>query len=353
VAWTAAPAELMEVAEAEFDPARDVPARWLEEAEHDLGMSAAELELPPVHLRLLIPKAQRGLATRTLRAARLGLAWYGLHYGPYPYPQLTIVSPPVTAKEAGGMEYPTFITTGTSRVALYPPAKWMPGLEIVTVHEFGHQYFYGMLASNEFEEAWLDEGFNSYAEAACMAAIVRDRLAPQIHGYHPWLGDRMVLLYRRFPLKLDRFAWRFRNRMDYFMASYQKTAVALETLEGLAGRDTFARAMRAYADRFRFRHPGGDDFFRTFNEVAGTDYGWFFRQAFRGDATADWRVLAARQKKVKPAEGSGGRAAPGWRSRTRSSRRKRAPRRWPLRRVARKRRKRSGGFASTSVVADR
>ena len=302
-AWTAAPASLMVVVEEEFDPTRDVPKDWLEETAKLLGRSTADLELPPVHLRLLIPRAQRGLAERMLRAARLAMAWYGLHYGPYPYPQLTIVSPPVTAREAGGMEYPTFITTGASRWMLYPPAKWLSFLDTVTIHEFGHQYFYGLLASNEFEEAWLDEGFNSFAEASCSAAVMKDHLVPEIPYYRPWLNDRVMLLFQKLPVKIDRFAWRFRTRRDYFSASYGETAVALETLRHLVGSVKFAQAMRTYAERYRFRHPTGDDFFRTFSEVVGADYGWFFAQAFRAQKRADWGVLGVRQRKVKAPEG--------------------------------------------------
>ncbi len=302
-AWTAAPASLMAVITQKFDPTRDVPRDWLENVAKLLHRSTADLQLPPVRLRLLIPRSQVALANRMLNAARLAMAWYGLHYGPYPYPQLTIVSPPVTAREAGGMEYPTFITTGASRWMLYPPAKWAPLIEIVTIHEFGHQYFYGMLASNEFEEAWLDEGFNSFAEASCEAAVMKDHLAPDVPWFKPWVSDRMALLFRKLPVQIDRYSWKFRARRDYFTASYQKTAVALETLRNLVGPSTFATAMRTYAERFRFRHPCGDDFFKTFNEVAGADYGWFFKQAFRAEEKADWSILGVRQHRIKKLKG--------------------------------------------------
>ncbi len=302
-AWTAAPASLMTVVSQTFDPTRDVPRDWLDTTAKLLHRSTADLELPSVRLRLLIPRSQVGLANRMLNAARLAIAWYGLHYGPYPYPQLTIVSPPVTAREAGGMEYPTFITTGASRWMLYPPARWAPLIEIVTIHEFGHQYFYGMLASNEFEEAWLDEGFNSFAEASCEAAVMKDHLAPDVGWLQPWVSDRMALAFRKLPVRIDRFSWKFRVRRDYFTASYQKTAVALKTLRNLAGASTFASAMRAYAERYRFRHPCGDDFFKTFNEVAGADYTWFFTQAFRAEKKADWSVLGVRQRRVEKLKG--------------------------------------------------
>ena len=128
-AWCAAPSSLMEMVEADFDPARDVPPQWLERARALLGLSAADLELPPMRLRLIVPRVQQALVPRMLRAARLGVAWYGLFYGPYPYPQLTIVSPPPAAMEAGGMEYPTFITTGTGNLDASIPAGHRTRLE--------------------------------------------------------------------------------------------------------------------------------------------------------------------------------------------------------------------------------
>ncbi len=297
-AWATAPASVVEVVEAEFEPARDVPKDWLEGTARSLGRSTAEIDLPPTHLRLMLPREQAFLAPRQLRAARLAIAWYGLHYGPYPYPQLTIVSPPVAALEAGGMEYPTLITTGGSRWLAWPPMAWTPFVDTVVVHEFGHQYFYGMLASNEFEQAWLDEGLNSYAEASCMTAIERDGLIPELAHWpgNPWTTDRVGLTRLPLPITVDTFSWKFRTREDYFTASYNRTAVALHTLEGLVGADRFAQAMRAYAEEWRFRHPAGSDLRASLEASLGEDLGWFFGQAIEGDAVPDWAVLSVRQR---------------------------------------------------------
>jgi hypothetical protein len=295
-AWTAAPGTLMEVVTADFEPGRDVPPGWLARASDTLGLSAAELELPPTRLRLLIPKTQAMLAERNLQAARLGLAWYGLWYGPYPYPQLTIVVPPPSAEEAGGMEYPTFITGFGNRLLSVAPFSWLSITETVVIHEFGHQYFYGLLASNEFEEAWLDEGLNSYAEKACMEAVVADGLAPDLRWGGFWARERLEQAHFRTPFVIDRNSWEFRSSSYYFGASYGKTALALRTLEGLIGAETFARGMREYFERFRFRHPNGDDLFAVLSEVAGEDLGWYFEQAFRSDAIVDWTVLDVRHR---------------------------------------------------------
>ena len=303
-AWCAAPPSLMEMVEADFDPARDVPLQWLERARALLGLSAADLELPPMRLRLIVPRAQQALVPRMLRATRLAVAWYGLFYGPYPYPQLTVVSPPPAAAAAGGMEYPTFITTGAGNLDAYLPFEWSPDIEVVTVHEVGHQYFQGLLASNEFEQAWLDEGANTYAELACMTAIADDGLAPELRQLVSFWGqERLAVEMPTLPITIDRPAWTYRRRWQYYLASYSKAGVALRTVEGLIGPEAMARGMRAYAERFRFGHPTGNDLEAVLSETAGMDLGWFFDQAIRGDATPDWAVLSVRQHEPEEVAG--------------------------------------------------
>jgi len=304
-AWCTAPAELMEVVETEFEPQRDVPTAWLEEAGRRLGLSAAELELAPIHVRLLVPRSQHRLIGRMLRSVRLAIAWLGLWYGPYPYPQLTVVSPPLGAERAGGMEYPTLITTGASLLEAVPPLDLVPWIEEVAVHEFAHQYFYGLVASNESEQAWLDEGLAEYVEDACLTAILDGRLGSGPLIGWPWASERLELAGRRLPLTVDRRPWEFRHFGDYSDASYSKTALALATLEGLVGRDRFARALRAYVAEWSFGHPTGADFEAALAASTGADLGWFFRQAVGADVTPDWAVLKVRSRRLDGAPAAG------------------------------------------------
>jgi hypothetical protein len=101
------------------------------------------------------------LRERHLTAAFCALRFFGSRFGRYPYRHLTVVDPATDAEQrgyGGGMEYPTLITCGSP---LFPhPRQLAP--EGVTVHEFGHQFWYGLSANNEFEESWLDEGINTY-----------------------------------------------------------------------------------------------------------------------------------------------------------------------------------------------
>ena len=200
------------------------------------------------------------------------------------------------------MEYPTFITSGGSRLLQYPPFSWFAVNETVTVHEFGHQYFQGLLASNEFEQAWLDEGFTSYSETSCMAAIVEDGLVPEIRTSNPWAAKRLEWARRRTPLQIDQWAWDFRTRESTDCQLYEDRARAQD-----AGRADGSRNLRP-CDAIVRRHlafwsSGGRRFFAAMNAATGEDLGWFFDQAIRGDATVDWGIASVRQRAVAPVEG--------------------------------------------------
>jgi len=201
------------------------------------------------------------------------------------------------------MEYPTLITTGASRLMQVPPLEWSSWIETVTVHEFGHQYFQGLLASNEFESAWIDEGMTSWAEVSCTEAIREHGLVPEMKAGGFWARKRLELAFMFHPVRIDRFAWEFRSRSDYSTASYAKTSVVLKTLEGLLGPEVFYRAMRAYYDRHRFSHPRGEDFFRVVEEISGEDLDWFFDQAIGDDVMPDWAVLRVRNAEKQDLEG--------------------------------------------------
>jgi hypothetical protein len=120
-------------------------------------------DLPQTQIRLLLQPAHDTEAHRQryLAAVKTGLEFFGRRFGPYPYGVITAVDPGADAEGrqlGGGMEYPMLITLGAPlllhRQELEP--------EGVTVHEFGHQFWYGLCGNNEFEESWLDEGINTY-----------------------------------------------------------------------------------------------------------------------------------------------------------------------------------------------
>lgn len=126
-----------------------------------LGLGAAELRGREVLVRVMVHPEHASQAERHWRATCATLFFYGLWFGPYPYSELTAVDPAWGARAAGGMEYPTLFTCGSrmfTRPRMYTP-------ESVTVHEAGHQFWYGLVGNNEPEAAWLDEGFNSFSDS--------------------------------------------------------------------------------------------------------------------------------------------------------------------------------------------
>ncbi len=249
------------------------------------------LDDPPVdtEMILLVHKAHLGSRDRYALALRRGLEFYSRSYGPYPYGTVTLVDPAPGAAGAGGMEYPTLFTAGTT--------CWMPAgvrlPEMVTIHEFGHGYWYGIVASNEFEEAWLDEGINSYSEVKAMERYYGEgRSMIDIGGVR--LGDltsqrlRIIGAGRFDPILAD--SWSYVSGASYGVNVYAKAALMMLTLEGLLGEDVMSRIMRTYYERWKFRHPTSEDFVRVAEEESDRDLGWFFGQALRGPGRLDYAV---------------------------------------------------------------
>ena len=185
VAFAAALESRWELVDTWFGP-EHVPEVWRQRAVDRLGVSSADLALPSTAIRLLIPCQYSVLVPRLESATRRALAWLGLYFGPYPYPQLTVVAPPLNATEVGGMEYPTLVTTRATRLQATPPLSWSCALEAVTVHEVAHQYFYGVVASNETEHPWLDEGLTSFVEGRCLQDLTADGLLRCPLMLDPW-----------------------------------------------------------------------------------------------------------------------------------------------------------------------
>jgi len=248
-------------------------------------------------------------AERYLTAARAAIERYGQWIGPYPYKTLTMVDPGPGALGTGGMEYPTLITLGT--------AWWMPrGLrvpEVVTVHEFGHQYWYGMVANNEFEEAWLDEGINSFVEALIMDDAYGPASYVDLFGLQAdSLADARAAYLRstsRDPLA--RAAWQFVDRESYASISYAKTTLVLDTLARQYGKEVILKALAEYFDKWRFRHPNGREFLGILNRAVGKDLTAYFDQVVYGTGVVDYAVTSVESTEFR---GLTGRAFEGTRA---------------------------------------
>ncbi|MDQ6894658.1 MAG: M1 family metallopeptidase [Acidobacteriota bacterium] len=293
-AWTADPRFV--VREVRFDPARDVPRGWTAIAAGELGVPESSLALKPVSIRILLQPDHVAAYGRYLEGMKVGLSFYGLWFGAYPYETLTIVDPPEDGLGSAGMEYPTFITGGTHVRLLHWPFADVRLTENVVIHEFGHQYFYGMVGSNEFEEPWLDEGLNTDAEYRAMELAWGPRDMVRLPG-GIGAGSRAIAHaeYAETP-NLDpihRAAWKFATNQSYGVNSYMKVGLFLDQLRNDVGAGAYARAEREFFSRWSFRHPSTGDFFDVFEQSLGRDLSLYRKGIVEGTARLDWKVVSA------------------------------------------------------------
>ncbi|MBR2566883.1 MAG: M1 family metallopeptidase [Paenibacillus sp.] len=230
--------------------------------------------VPGVRIKLYLDPAHQDLKERYLFAAKAALTNYSEWFGTYPYTTLSIVVPPIAANGAGGMEYPTLITA-------FGADDTTPGydLERTVVHEIGHQYFYGMVASNEFEEAWLDEGFTSYAE---------DKLMEQEYGLIPNLPVQSGLITS--PAPLTQPSWKFDSQNQYASNVYTRGKLVLLGIEQQVGTKNMERILSTYVKKYRFKHPGTGDFQKVVEQVTRTSWAEYFNQYVYRSGMADFTI---------------------------------------------------------------
>ena len=259
-AWTADPRFV--VKESLFDPAKDIPKEELERASKTLGRTPEELlrGFRPVKLLFYMQPEHAAAWRKHEDAQKWALAWFGLWAFPYPVPAGLDGRPAGGRPGRGGMEYQTLYTTADSKWLGFWPGSGLHVPEMVTIHEFGHGYWYGMLASNEFEESWMDEGIASFTEA-----VIVDRHYPWYYGL-PWgVGVHDEELQRLIVGRPDfdpilRNSWSYHGERSYGRNSYERPATVIQQIRRLAGEEKFWRAFRAYAERWRWDRPTTEDF---------------------------------------------------------------------------------------------
>ena len=230
---------------------------------------------PPVTVRVLYTPEYESNAKPALDATVDALGFFSRTLGPYPYRTVTVVIPPYGAGEAGGMEYPTFFTASS-----YPNVDegtlFRDLLDFVTIHEFGHGYFYGILASNEFEEPMLDEGLNEYWDQRMLRAANRD--VNLSTGWMKKLGidlrlpvfdyERLAAMTEHPADPLGQNSWSRMSGGSYGTV-YSRTATTMRDLEEAVGKPALERAFKHYYAQWKFRHPSIADLRAALAEGTG------------------------------------------------------------------------------------
>lgn len=225
--------------------------------------------------------------------------YYSLWNGDYPYKQVTAVDGTISA--GGGMEYPNVTVIGRAGNA------WV--LETVIMHEVGHNWFYGILGSNERIHAWMDEGINSFNEDRYMVRKYPDATLGDALNLVGAIGKIIDLsdfsqrtltdvMYRMNasraldqPLNCasDHF-----TSMNYGGMVYKKTALLFNYLQAYLGEERFDKAMQAYFEEWKFKHPTPADLRRSIEQSAGEDLSWFFNELINTSEKIDFSIRSAK-----------------------------------------------------------
>jgi hypothetical protein len=205
----------------------------------------------------------------------------------FPYPAATNV-----ASIAGGMEYPGIVFCGASAKS---GALWG-----VTDHEFGHTWFPMIVGSNERLFAWMDEGFNTFINSLASKDFNGGEYKPRTTDMHN-LG-KIITSDAFEPIMSSPDNMKERN---IGILAYYKPAIGLTLLrEQVIGADRFDRAFKTYIERWAYKHPTPDDFFRTIENVAGENLNWFWRGWFINNWKLDQAVTDVKYVKNDPAQGA-------------------------------------------------
>ena len=220
-------------------------------------------------------------ATLVARAARFGDSLVG----PYVHPQISAVSAPLGV--GGGMEYP--MITAIGRVGN------VKSLDIVLAHEAFHNWFQGMLASDERRHPWMDEGLTTYLEQRYTEHYyppdeeTNPALPRFIAGGSPYsVGSvlhRLLATARRHPAPATHSD--SLSDVGYGYAAYTQPGELLAMLESYLGRDAFERRVRRYYDAWALRHPGPADLQRA---LGGDEVDWLFDDLLFDNALPDYRI---------------------------------------------------------------
>ena len=215
---------------------------------------------------------RKNIWKNAIEYTKYAIKFYSEEVGEYPYDVVSVVQGPLGA--GAGMEYPTI----TILDAGHPIA-----LKTVIVHEVGHNWFYGILGNDERRYPWMDEGINSFYEKKAM----------NLYKYraHP-VGTQMdfssaYIHWQNTEQPIQEWAHKY-SSINYALIVYGRTPKYLKYLEDYIGKETFSKAMKAYYQQWKFKHPYPEDIQKIFEEVSGENLDWFFKDLFSSTTTPDF-----------------------------------------------------------------
>ncbi len=267
-----------------------------------------------------LPHTKRKVTTWTMFTNNEGNLWansieyindatyyYSLWNGDYPYNNITAVDGSISA--GGGMEYPNVTVIGESYNDF--------GLETVIMHEVGHNWFYGILGTNEREHAWMDEGINSmnenryietkYPKRSLLGGennandSIKNKKTPlhffDLNQYKHKASYELAYLFNTSknldqPIEFDGAEYTSSN---YGGIVYSKTALIFDYLMAYLGEETYDKCMQRYFIDWKFKHPQPEDLQLIFEEETGKDLSWFFIDLIKTTKHLDYKIVRTKK----------------------------------------------------------
>lgn len=181
------------------------------------------------------------------------------NFGKYPYEQYSFIQ-----GGDGGMEYPmATLITGNRK---------FESLLGVSVHEMIHNWYQGLLATNESLYEWMDEGFTSYAEDETSAYLLEENMEESHAGSY---RGYFIMANSGNEEPLTTHADHYKTNRSYVINAYYKGAVFLGQLDYIVGRNAFEKSMRRYFNEWKYKHPTPNDLIRIMEKESGMQLDWY------------------------------------------------------------------------------
>ncbi len=221
------------------------------------------------------------------------IAYYSECLGEYPWPQASIVHGPLSA--GGGMEYPM--------ISIISDITTEKSLDQVICHEVGHNWLQGVLATNERDYPWMDEGINSYYEKRYLTKFYgNSSIVEGFIGRKTKLDKRSSeteLLYQIIAhLNLDEHPNQSSedfNALSYGYDIYVRTAELFKYLEEYLGIKELDRIMRQYYETWKFKHPYPEDLKNIFENNNLISTNWFFNDILNSNRKIDYKLCKVKK----------------------------------------------------------
>jgi len=216
--------------------------------------------------------------------------FYSEKVGNYPYSIVQVVITPL--KAGGGMEYPTITNCASID-------------KTTIIHEVGHNWFYGILGSNERDYPWMDESFNTYYENRNSKENKKEVEPGQKLDLSNIMGqiDQYTLLYKFIGRKNTDQAGNLPSAEftdnNYGAIVYAKNPLAFAYLQGYLGDEKFDAMMRGYYEKWKFKHPLPNDFKSHAEEFTQENLAWFFDGVLGSTQKLDYKMISAKNGQIK------------------------------------------------------